>query len=334
MNLKYLTEKEEAQAKAAAYQAFQDEMGYRFPKPQASIKDLVHENRLVSKALCAAISFMPAILGLIMASSLVISADRTFKAFSDAATSDYWLWATLIGLLGVVMTEGSLVFSEFAAVRQRLQKGLKRRVVTLPTLFEGLWIRLGRKPSWQAGRLTWLPAQPLDYDEMPDTGLEHFARLVFLLVLVANVFTATFPILEHYGTNFADMGGVELLSLAFAVFIGVCAPLTLKIVGAQMAQMSFEMYRKEQEQQQRNYDEEWRTEMDRRWQTVEEEMAQRALHRAFIVKNKLSLDAPSPYLLLTSGEEDAPVEAVPLASSSAALPAELLPNSPRGNRTR
>ncbi len=290
---KPLTPHQEAKARARAYDAYLEEMVVRHPKPEPCTRDLVHDNKHVARALTGAISLMPVFLAVICISSMVISADKTFKAFSSVAAHPGTIWASLVGALGVVLTEGSMVYVAFAATRQRLQKDLPRRVFTLPSLWRGIKVRLGLVP---------VP----DYDEMPDTSLQWFSRMVFVLVLAANIFTATMPILESTGLVLTPL---DFIKLGFAIFMGTVAPFALHSVGAQLAQLSFDLYRQEQQRLKRELEEQWRAEMDRRWQAVEEELTRRALHRAFVVKNQLSLDAASPYLL-TAGQ-DGEVAAVP-----------------------
>lgn len=174
--LKPLTPYQEAEARSIAYNAFLRDMETRYPKPQPAARDLVHDNPHVVKALVGSISVMPVFLAVILVSSMVISADKTFKAFSSAAANQAHFWALVVGFLGVMMTEGSMVYVAFAATRQRLQKGLPRQVVTLPSLVRGVKVRLGLLP---------VP----DYEAVPDQSLERFSRLIFVLVLAANTHT-------------------------------------------------------------------------------------------------------------------------------------------------
>lgn len=296
--LKPLTPHQEAEARGPAYQAYLKEMETRFPKPKPAMRDLVHDNPVINKALVRAISTMPAFLMLILVSSMIISADKTYAAFSGVAANDGWFWTQTIGILGVVMTEGSMVYVAFAATRQRLQHGLERRVITLPAILQGFKVRLGLAP---------VP----DYDQMPDTSLQRYSKLVFALVLCANVFTAAMPVLE---TSLASMAMLDLLKLGFAVFMGVVAPFALHSVGSQLAHLSYDLYRQENDRIKSELEAAWRAEIDRRWTEEAEERTRWALHRKFLVENKLALDAGSPYLLLGNGQEGA-VETVPFDHS-------------------
>jgi hypothetical protein len=295
--LKPLTPHQEADARAQAYTAFLKEMEIRHPRPEPSTGDLVHDNPTIAKALGGSISLMPLFLAGILVSSMLISADKTFKAFSGAAANRGWFWTTLIGVLGIVMTEGAMVYVAFAKTRQRLQKGLPRQVVTLPSLVRGIKVRLGLAP---------VP----DYDQLPDSSLAWFSRLIFVLILAANIFTATLPLLKGAGPV---MTLVDWLELVFAVFMGAVAPFALHSVGSQMAHLSFELFQETTERLKRELDEQWHGEMDQRWAAVEEELTRRALHRQYLVVNRLEGDAPSPYLLV-SGEEGE-VQAVPFERS-------------------
>jgi len=296
--LKPLTPHQEAEARSQAYQAYVKEMETRFPKPKPSTRDLVHDNPVVIRTLVGAISIMPTFLALILISSMIISADKTYAAFSGVAANDGWFWTKTIGILGVVMTEGSMVYVAFAATRQRLQHGLERRVITLPAILQGFKVRLGLAP---------VP----DYDQMPDTSLQRYAKLVFALVLCANVFTAAMPVLE---TSLASMTTLDLLKLGFAVFMGVVAPFALHSVGSQLAHLSYDLYRQENDRIRSELEAAWREDIDRRWAEEAEERTRMALHRKFLVENKLGLDAGSPYLLLGNGQEG-DVEAVPFDNS-------------------
>ena len=191
-----------------------------------------------------------------------------------------------------------MVYVAFAATRQRLQKGLPRRVVTPPSLLRGLKVRLGLVP---------VP----DYDELPDSSLTWFSRLIFVLILAANVFTATLPLLEATGPA---MTMVDWLRLGFAVFMGVVAPVALHSIGSQMAHLSFGLYQENTERLKRELDQHWQQEMNQRWAAVEDEPTRRALHRQYLVVNRLEGDAPSPYLL-ASGEEEGDLQAVPFERS-------------------
>jgi len=296
--LKPLTPHQEAEARSQAYQAYIKEMETRFPKPKPSTRDLVHDNPVVIRTLVGAISIMPTFLALILISSMIISADKTYAAFSGVTANDGWFWTKTIGILGVVMTEGSMVYVAFAATRQRLQHGLERRVITLPAILQGFKVRLGLAP---------VP----DYDQMPDTSLQRYSKLVFALVLCANVFTAAMPVLE---TSLASMTTLDLLKLGFAVFMGVVAPFALHSVGSQLAHLSYDLYRQENDRIKSELEAAWREEIDRRWAEEGEERTRMALHRKFLVENKLGLDAGSPYLLLGDGQEG-DVEAVPFDNS-------------------
>ena len=296
--LKPLTPHQEAEARSQAYQAYIKEMETRFPKPKPSTRDLVHDNPVVIRTLVGAISIMPTFLALILISSMIISADKTYAAFSGVAANDGWFWTKTIGILGVVMTEGSMVYVAFAATRQRLQHGLERRVITLPAILQGFKVRLGLAP---------VP----DYDQMPDTSLQRYSKLVFALVLCANVFTAAMPVLE---TSLASMTTLDLLKLGFAVFMGVVAPFALHSVGSQLAHLSYDLYRQENDRIRSELEAAWREDIDRRWAEEAEERTRWALHRKFLVENKLGLEAGSPYLLLGNGQEG-DVEAVPFDNS-------------------
>ncbi len=296
--LKPLTPHQEAEARSQAYQAYIKEMETRFPKPKPSTRDLVHDNPVVIRTLVGAISIMPTFLALILISSMIISADKTYAAFSGVAANEGWFWTKTIGILGVVMTEGSMVYVAFAATRQRLQHGLERRVITLPAILQGFKVRLGLAP---------VP----DYDQMPDTSLQRYSKLVFALVLCANVFTAAMPVLE---TSLASMTTLDRLKLGFAVFMGVVAPFALHSVGSQLAHLSYDLYRQENDRIRSELEAAWREEIDRRWAEEAEERTRMALHRKFLVENKLGLDAGSPYLLLGDGQEG-DVEAVPFNES-------------------
>jgi hypothetical protein len=295
--LKPLTPHQEAEARNQAYSAFLKEMETRHPRPQPSTRDLVHDNPHIAKALVGSISLMPLFLAVILASAMLISADKTFRAFSGAAANPGWVWTRMVGVLGVLMAEGALVYAAFAKTRQRLQKGLPRQVMTLPSLLRGLKVRLGLAP---------VP----DYDELPDSSLAWFSRLVFVLILAANVFTATLPLLEAAGPA---MTLVDWLRLGFAVFMGLVAPFALHSVGSQMAHLSFELYQEDRERLKRELEKDWQKEMDQRWEALEDELTRRALHRQYLVVNRLEGDAPSPYLLVAG--EEGQVQAVPFERS-------------------
>jgi hypothetical protein len=96
--------------------------------------------------------------------------------------------------------------------------------------------------------------------------------------------------------------------------MGVVAPFALHSVGSQLAHLSYDLYRQENDRIRSELEAAWREDIDRRWAEEAEERTRMALHRKFLVENKLGLDAGSPYLLLGNGQEG-DVEAVPFDNS-------------------
>jgi len=234
---------------------------------------------------------IPGFLALIMFTAIFLSADRTFAAFQGAAAHDFWVWSAFVGLLGVIFTEGSLVFAEFAAVRNRLQRNLPRQVWTVPKFFRGIGVRLGLQ-------------KPLDYGEMPDTNLERFATMVFVLVLAANVFVATMPLLEANGTAWADMTTLAQIKLGFAIFMGVVAPFGLKFVGGQLAELSYSLYEQQRVEMRQNMQRRWKDDLMDLWEQEGPKIIAQTLHTAYVTKNKLPPGEQSPYLLMAGEDEE------------------------------
>lgn len=305
--LKQLTPNERVNAEKKAYEAFLRQAAIYNPEPEPDSRDIVHDNPFIARALVWAVSVIPGILAVILASAIFISADRTFTAFSEASAHNGTIWASFIGLLGVVFTEFSLVFVEFASVRSRLQRNLPRQVWTLPKFLRGIGVRLGLR-------------EPLDYNAMPDTNLERFASMVFILVLAANIFVGVMPLLETNGTSWAAMTDLARMKLVFAIFMGIVAPVGLRFVGGQLASLSYSLYDQQRAELRQALHEDWRKEMTSLWEDQAPRIIAEALHARFCQKNALPIGTESPYLLVTGdGEEGdaAEVHLVPLASSQA-----------------
>lgn len=284
-----LTPIEEVKAKEQAYQAFMREMEMRMPKPEPQSSDYVHENAAVVKTLKAVISILPAILGIIAIAAILISADKTFTAFNVGVSNKYGAIAFALGICGVVMTELGLVYVEFAIVRERLKKGLRRRVFNF-------------KDVVRAWRVIKGDAEPLDYSDMPDQSLVAYSRLIFGVVLAANLF----------GAYKATEDDADPISIGFALALGVAGAFSLRFIGAQLAHITYEIMQQDREAMKREINAVWRAEMDRRWQVFEDDLIARELHRAYIVKNKLDIDSPSPYLLQAG--EGGELEPVPFST--------------------
>lgn len=321
MSTKNLTPLEQTRAEQKAYDAWLERQAIYAPPPEPDTRDLVHSNPAVSRALTWAVSLIPGLLAVIVITAIFISADRTFTAFSNAAAHDATLWAAFIGLLGVIFTEGSLVITEFAAVRSRLQRNLPRQVWTLPKMLRGIGVRLGLE-------------KPLDFDEMPNTNLERFAAMTFVLVLAANVFVAATPLLQENGTSWAAMTDLAKIQLGFAVFMGVVAPFGLRFVGSYLAELSFELFAQQREEMRNKMQEQWRMDMQRIWQDDGPRIVAEALHSKWLAKNNLPPGAESPYLLMagTDEEGEASIQAVPFQPSWTASPTPSGNASPNGNQ--
>lgn len=299
-----LTPLEQTRAEKKAYDAWLEKQAIYNPAPEPDSRDIVHDNPAVTRALAWAVSMIPVFLALIMFSAMFISADRTFTAFSGAAAHGLPVWAGFIGLLGVIFTEGSLIFAEFAAVRSRLQRNLPRQVWTVPKFMRAVAVRLGLK-------------NPLDYDEMPDNNLERFSSMVFVLVLAANVFVATMPLLEANGTAWAVMTDLARIKLLFAIFMGVVAPFGLKFVGGQLAELSYSLYAQQRADMRLEMQKQWKAEMMSMWEQEGPQIVAQALHATYARKNGLPPGAQSPYLLMTGMDEEGKpeIQATPLAPS-------------------
>lgn len=281
-----LTPNEEVRAKEQAYQAFLREMEMRMPKQEPVTSDYVHENQSVVNALKTIISILPAILGVIAIAAILISADKTFTAFRVGVSNKWSVVMYTLGVCGVVMTELGLVYVEFAIVRERLKKGLRRRVFNFKDLTR----------SW---RVLKGDEEPLDYGEMPDQSLVAYSRLIFGVVLSANL----------YGAYIATKDNADPISVGFALALGVAGAFSLRFIGAQLAHITYEIMQQDRQAMKAEIEREWREEMDRRWQVFEDELTARALHRAYVVKNDLGIDARSPYMLQAG--EGGELEAVP-----------------------
>lgn len=320
-HLKDLTPKEKAQVIARTYEAFREETSVFVPPPDVSGADLIHENKKIVNVLMGIISIMPIFLAIIMASAVLISADKTFSAFQHGSANQIGMWPMVIGLCGVLLAEGSLIYVAFAKRRERLMANKSRQVFTVPSLFRAIKVRLGF-------------AKPLNWDEIGDTSLTHFSRMIFALVLTGNVFTSIMPLLIQYEIN----GRIQLdfvgqMALGFGLFLGAVAPFALHLVGEQLADMSYRYYTIERNKLKAELMKDWDRYVQDRWHVEADERLRKALHNAFVSKNKLALSDESPYLLGAGSEGD--LVAVPLAMSQTSSQTDSLidynPSTKSGN---
>jgi hypothetical protein len=172
---------------------------------------------------------------------------------------------------------------------------------------------------------------------MPNTNLERFSTMVFILVLAANIFVAVTPLLQANGTSWTAMTDLARINLLFAVFMGVVAPFGLKFVGSQLAELSYELFAQQRNEMEQELHERWRRELLDLWAEDGGKIIAEALHQKFLIKNHLDPGAQSPYLLTAGLDENGELElrASPLVPSQEPLPtpsASEWPPSSNGNR--
>jgi hypothetical protein len=297
-----LTPNEQARAERLAWEGWQERQKIYNPPPTADGGDIIHEHRRVMQVLTDLVGWLPALLGLVMLAAIVVSLDKTASAFeaSVAHKDGLWgAWTYIVAGAAVIMSDAALVVAEFALVRDQLAKGLHREVFTLRSLARGWRVFLGKEP-------------PRDWHEMADATLKFYAKLLFWLVVSANVFAVT-----HAG----NIDGLEDLTFenGLLMFTGVAGALSLRFIGRQVAHITYELARKRELLDNRDLLEAWTEEMKALWTQpgVGDVLVRQALHQAFIKKNKLRPGATSPYLLGASetAEGEATLVAVPLSPS-------------------
>lgn len=293
MSHKPLTEAQKTRAEKRAYQEFLKRQELYDPPPALDETDVLHENERVVKSLTGAVALLPAILAALMLAAILISADKTMRAFHDAVANKdalWGAWAVLVAALAVVMTEGGLVFAEFAAVRERLKKGLPRRVFTLKDFVRAIKVRIGIE-------------EPLDWNEMPDATLTFYARFVFALVLVGNFYGVIIAYGGIDGFDWYALSTIQRVELVAFIAVGIAGALSLRFIGSQLAHWTYDLMEQRNAIIEREMFERWRQEQNELWQDIAPKVLAEAFHAEFVKKNNLPLDARSPYLLV-AGEDD------------------------------
>ena len=289
--MKPLTPLEEQRAREGAFKAFAKEMHLIAPPAEPQASDYIHENQSVVNALKRVISILPAILGVIAVAAILISADKTFSGFRLGVANKGQALEHVLGICGVVMTECGLIYVEFAIVRERLKKGLARRVFNFKEVARWLRVVRGTEP-------------PRDYSDMPDASLIAYSRLIFAVVLGANA----------YGAYAATVQSDNSISTAFALVMGIAGAFSLRFIGAQLAHITYEIMEQERRTLIAEFERANFETTQAQWALVAEELNRRAMHRAFVVKNELEIEAGSPYLLQAG--EDGELEIAPFAQTT------------------
>ncbi len=301
-----LTPNEKQRAEQEAYQAWLARMATYSPPPEPDTTDLVHESAWVVRAMTGAVAMLPVLLALIGLAAVTISSDKTMYAFSQSVANKNSLWgawAVFVAFMAVLMVEGGLIFSEFGAVRDNLKKGLKRRVWTVASLKRAWNVRLGKE-------------EPLDYSEMPDSTLKTYSRFMFILVLMAN----TYGVLHAYtgdGKTLTNLAGTEYLELVMFMFVGIAGAISLRLIGAQLAHMVYDLMSHRRAEEAHELREEWRESLMSMWVEDGGKIIAEALHQKFLIKNCLDPGAQSPYLLTAGLDENGELElqTTPLVTS-------------------
>jgi hypothetical protein len=306
--VKQLTPMQEATARAQGFKAFEKEFSAHNPVPTPEVKDLFQDNPTVARRLTTWVSYIPLLLVVIMAASVVISSDKTMRAMHDSVAGTNWLfgfWSVLVTACAMLMLEGGLIVAEFAQVRDRISKQLPRQVWNLRAFVRAVKVRIGSE-------------QPLDYSEMPDPTLSFYSRFMFAMVLIANAY----GVLYAYTDGFVDALTLntpdKLLEFTIFFIVGIGGALSLRLTGSQLAHMSHELYAQRRQAAQAELHTEWRAMLEQEFAERGEQYINAALHRKFLMVNALDHDAESPYMLLP-GEEDDGIELVPFAPTSSQL---------------
>lgn len=305
---KQLTQNEQIKAEQAAYDAFQKRQELYSPPPQPNTGDLIRENPRVMSMLVKAVGYLPLLLVIVGVAAAVVSMDKTASAFEASVAHPNGLggaWLYIVALSGVVMADLALVLAEFAMVRDMLRKGLHRNVFNIKDFNRAIRVRLGLET-------------PLDYGQMPDQTLVIYSRFLFLLILAGNIFAVT-----RTG-NIKGIGDLTF-SNCLLLLTGIAGALSLKFLGRQLSHIVYELAQERAEIQRQAMFEEWQDSLVSLWQTEGPQMINAALHQAFLKKNKLPLEAGSPYLL-SAGEDG--LELFPFQSSQN----QSLVQSKNGNR--
>ena len=317
--LKNLTPHEQARTEKNAYQGWLQRVSIYNPAPTPDSGDLINENRRVMEVLTNLIGYLPVLMGIVLAGAIIVSVDKTAKAFeaSVAHQDGLWgIWMWVVVVAAIIMVDGALVVTEFALVRDMLSKGLKRQVFTIKSMTRRVRVFMGTE-------------EPLDYHQMPDQTLAFYSKFLFWLIVAANVYGVT----KASGIN--GLGDLTFEN-GLLLFTGVAGALSLRMVGRQVAHIVYELAKKRQDVETHEMREEWRKEVTQAWIDEGPRLIAQALHDSFLRKNKLSVDASvrSPYLLLAGENEngEAAVDAVPFVRSSEPSSMNLLHDLDRNGR--
>ncbi len=309
-----LTPNEEAMAKAQAQQAFAREYSLLSPEPTRVIPGQWTRKfmRAMFSGLSALLSSVPFWVLIIVVAAGVISADKTLKAFQDAAA--HGSWAGAVGWAGVCMAEVGLVYLEFSSRADRLSRGDRRRVVTLLGLLRGVLVRVGVKA-------------PLPYSEMPETQRGTLTIVLFLLALAGNVYGVAYSdaaqlsiaqteTITGFFARLGELPFVEAAPVFFKIFLGCVAPLALLVSGGELARVAYETRQRYERDFLADERAKWEQEMIAAYEQYRAQREAEALANAYRRKNDLPLDAGTPYLLVApmAKGEITPV-AVPLVTS-------------------
>lgn len=317
-----LTAREEAEARAAALEGFQREFDLLNPKAKnveitGRVRTLMNGLAVILRVIVGSVPFW---VVLVLMGANIVSIDKNARAFADAAAHKDWAQVVMIG--GILMTEFGLLYLAFAGRADRLKRNADRRAFTLIYLVQSLGIvllgglrfpKIGKRGGWQV---------PTEHN-LPEMQRPAMTLILFTLALLGNIYTVTFAEAAKleiaqtvsFGQFFEALSKLPASQSApvyFAILLGATAPIAVFLFGEELARVSFEADRRYTEDLLAERDQLWRERLLDAWKAVQEEREARELARKYRVKNELSPDAPTPYILIEQDPEGTPV---PLAES-------------------
>lgn len=337
--LKYLTPHDRAKAEEMAWNGFVEQQKIYSPPPKSlGIADIIN-NRKVMNFLTKTVSFTPALLIVALAAAITVSLDKTAFAFHASVAnsiqiSGFDVWGLLVAAAAVIMVDASMAIAEFELVRDMLSKGLHRKVWSLADGVGALWMRIGYKPVKRGQKREWTRVQAPDYHEVEDGTLKFWNHFLFFIAIIANVYAVreTTGIALNSFSDLAQLGLSDWLLLA----TGIAGALTIRMVSRIVAHKSYESARRQETLENQELERRWKDQLLEVWQQagVGEELVRQALHRAFLVKNRLPPDAESPFLLTAGIDEEGQPEiaATPFETSLEPSPVPSKSTSPNGSQ--
>jgi len=319
--LRDLTPLEEAQAKEAALNGFRAEYELFSPRPQnveltGRLRWVVNNLATLLRVIVGSVPFW---VVLVLLGSAIVSIDKNVAAFEAAAA--HRSISGIVAAGGVLMVEFGLLYLAFAGRADTLKRSQDRHAITLVYLVQAVLVftfggirfpRIGRFGGWR------VPSQ----GNLPEMQRPAMTLILFLLALMGNIYTVAFSeaikldiahraSFSQFFDELSRLPADQSTPVYFAMLLGAAAPIAVFLFGEELARVAFETERRYTDDLLAERDRHWREQFLQVWEQVKDERELRELARKYRVKNELSPDAPTPYILVESESQP-----VPLAESA------------------